>query len=58
MASEFHRAIRVASALMLSYGVAESNRPPDTYAEFMMRSRATVRHEPAARHRADGRPVR
>ena len=56
--SEIHRAIKVASALMLSYGVAESNRAPDTYAEFMIRSRATILREPAASRRACGRPVR
>jgi hypothetical protein len=57
-ASEIHRATRVASSLMLSYGVAESNRAPDTYAEFLLRSRAAIRHEPAARSRAAGHPVR
>ncbi len=56
--SEIHRATKVASSLMLSYGVAESNRAPDTYAEFLLRSRATILHEPAARRRAAGRPVR
>ena len=56
--SEIHRATKVASALMLSYGVAESNRAPDTYAEFMIRSRATILREPAASRRARGRPVR
>ncbi len=58
VASEIHRAAKVASLLMLSYGVAESNQAPDTYAEFLIRSRATIRHEPAADRRASGRPVR
>jgi hypothetical protein len=58
VASEMHRATTVASSLMLSYGVAESDRAPDTYAEFLLRSRAALRHEPAARSRAAGRPVR
>jgi hypothetical protein len=58
MATEMYRATTVASALMLSYGVAESNRAPDTYAEFLLRSRAATRHEPAARRRATGHPVR
>ncbi len=53
-----HRASVVASSLMLSYGVSESDRAPDTYAEFLLRSRAAPRHEPTARHRAAGRPVR
>jgi hypothetical protein len=57
-ASEMHRATTVASSLMLSYGVIESNRAPDTYAEFLLRSRAASRHEPAARRRAAGHPVR
>ncbi len=57
-ASEMHHATTVASSLMLSYGVAESNRAPDTYAEFLLRSQATILHEPAARRRAAGHPVR
>ena len=56
--TEMHRATRVASSLMLSYGVVESNRAPDTYAEFLLRSRAAIRHEPAADRRAAGRPIR
>ena len=56
--SEMHRAIRVASSLMLSYGVVESNRAPDTYAEFLLRSQAAIRNEPAACRRAAGRPIR
>ena len=43
---------------MISYGVAESNRAPDTYAEFLLRLPAAARHEPAARRRAAGHPVR
>jgi len=57
-ASEMHRATTIASSLMLSYGVAESDRAPDTYAEFLLRSRAALRREPAARRRASGHPVR
>ncbi len=57
-ASEIHRATKVASSLMLSYGMYESNRAPDTYAEFLLRSRAAPWHEPTARRRAAGRPVR
>ena len=56
-ASEMHRATTVASSLMLSYGVAESNRAPDTYAEFLLRTPAASRHEPSARSRAAGHPV-
>jgi hypothetical protein len=57
-ASEMHRATTVASSLMLSYGIVESDRAPDTYAEFLLRSQAAIRHEPAARLREAGRPVR
>jgi hypothetical protein len=46
------------TVLMLSYGVAESDRAPDTYAEFLLRSRVAVLHEPAARRRSAGRQVR
>jgi hypothetical protein len=55
---EFHRATKRASALRLSYGLAESDRAPDTYAEFLLRSRLTLLHEPPARRRACGRQVR
>jgi hypothetical protein len=52
------RSARVAASLRSSYGVAESNRAPDTYAEFLFRLPAAARHEPAARRRAAGHPVR
>jgi hypothetical protein len=58
VASEMYRATTVASSLMLSYGIVESDRAPDMYAEFLLRSRAAIRHEPAARLRDAGRPVR
>jgi hypothetical protein len=53
-----HYATKRASELMLSYGLAESDQPPDTYAEFLLRTRAAVRHEPPARRRAAGSQVR
>ena len=56
--SEINWANKRMTALMLSYGVAESDRAPDTYAEFLVRSRVIVLHEPAARRRSAGRPVR
>lgn len=56
--SEINRANKRATTLMLSYGLAESDRAPDTYAEFLLRSRAAIRHEPPARSRAAGRQVR
>jgi hypothetical protein len=56
--SEINWANKRMTALMLSYGVAESDRAPDTYAEFLLRSRVTVLHEPAARRRSAGRQVR
>jgi len=55
---EFHWASKRATALRLSYGLAESDRAPDTYAEFLLRSRLTLIHEPPACRRACGRPVR
>ena len=57
-ASEVHHANRIASTLMLSYGLAESDRAPDTYEEFLLRVKAAYRHEPSARHRATGHQVR
>ena len=58
VARELHHATSVASSLRFSYGLAESDRAPDTYAEFMLRTPTTSRHEPSARRRAAGRPVR
>jgi hypothetical protein len=43
---------------MLSYGMPETDRAPDTYAEFLLRSRAVTRREPSADRRAAGRRVR
>ena len=54
--SEINWASKRMTALMLSYGV-ESDRAPDTYAEFLFRSRVTVFREPAARRRSAGRQV-
>ena len=56
--SEMHWATKRMTALRLSYGFAESDRAPDTYAEFLLRSRLTLIHEPPARRRACGRQVR
>jgi hypothetical protein len=56
--SEMNYASKRVTELMLCYGPAESDRAPDTYAEFLMRTAATTRHEPSARRRAGGRPVR
>jgi len=56
--SEINQANKRASMLMLSYGLAESDRAPDTYAEFLLRSRATILHEPTASRRSAGRQVR
>jgi hypothetical protein len=55
---EINQANRYASRLRFSFGLAESDRAPDTYAEFLLRSRATVVHEPSARRRAAGHGVR
>jgi hypothetical protein len=53
-----HHATTVASSLMLSYGLAESDRAPDTYEEFLLRASAAYRREPSARRRAAGHRVR
>ena len=55
---EMHFATQRVSALMLSCGLAESDQAPDTYAEFLLRTRAVVRHEPPARRRSAGSQVR
>ena len=49
--TEIHQANVRANAYLLSYGLAETDRAPDTYAEFLLRTRATALHEPPA----DGR---
>ena len=56
--SEINWANKRMTALRLSYGVAESNRAPDTYAEFLLRSRVSVLHEPPARRRGAGHQIR
>ena len=58
MFGEINWANKRMTALLLSNGVAESDRAPDTYAEFLLRSRVTVFHEPAARRHSAGRQVR
>jgi hypothetical protein len=47
----FHRANQQANAFLLSYGLPETNRAPDTYAEFLLRTRAAALHEPPAGRR-------
>ena len=56
--SEINYANKRVTTLMLCYGLPESDRAPDTYAEFLLRSRATILHEPTASKRSAGRPVR
>jgi hypothetical protein len=45
---KFHRANQQANAFLLSYGLAETDQAPDTYAEFLLRARAAAVHEPPA----------
>jgi hypothetical protein len=45
-------------AVRLGYGVVESERAPDSYSEFLLRSAVVTMHEPPARNRACGRPVK
>jgi hypothetical protein len=49
--SEIHHANQFANAYLLSYGLAETDQAPDTYAEFLLRTKATAVHEPPARCR-------
>jgi hypothetical protein len=46
--SEANYATTRLNQLMLSYGLAETDRAPDTYAEFLLRSPAASLHEPPA----------
>ena len=57
-AVEWHRAIKVANELLFTYGLVESDRAPETYAEFRLRTPASSLHEPPARRRAAGQQVR
>lgn len=56
--SEVNQANKRTTTLMLSYGMPESDRAPDTYDEFLIRSRISVLHEPPARRRGAGRQVK
>jgi hypothetical protein len=58
VASEVHFSIRRAGELRLSYGMIEPDLAPETYAEFLLRTRATSQHEPTAHCRATGDQVR
>jgi hypothetical protein len=49
--SEMNYAGTRATALMLSDGLEQSDRAPDTYAEFLLRTSVTTLHEPPARCR-------
>jgi hypothetical protein len=56
--SEVNQANKRTTTLMLSYGMPETDRVPDTYDEFLIRSRLAVLHEPPARRRGAGHQVR
>jgi hypothetical protein len=47
----FHRANQQANALLFSRGLVETDRAPDTYAEFLLRASSAAVHEPSARRR-------
>ena len=49
--AEMNYASARATALMLSEGLEQSDRAPDTYAEFLLRTSVTSLHEPPARCR-------
>ena len=57
MFSEINWANKRMTALTLSHCV-DPDLAPDTYAEFLLRSRVTMFLEPAARRRGAGRQVR
>jgi hypothetical protein len=57
-AIEWHHASKLASELLLVKGLVETNRAPDTYAEFRLRAPAATHHEPPARCRAKGQRVK
>jgi hypothetical protein len=57
-AVEWHHASKLASELLLTRGLIEPDRAPDTYAEFRLRTPATTLHEPPARCRAKGSRVK
>jgi len=47
----FHHANQLANTLLLSRGLVETDRAPDSYAEFLLRAPGAVVHEPPARRR-------
>jgi hypothetical protein len=49
--SEMNYASTRATALMISDGLEHSDRAPDTYTEFLLRTSVTTMHEPPARCR-------
>jgi hypothetical protein len=49
--SEMNYASARITALRLSEGIEQSDRAPDTYAEFLLRTSVTSLHEPPARCR-------
>ena len=56
--SEMNYATSVLLNRRLSCGVPETDRAPDTYTEFLLRSPGTSWREPSARRRMAGSPVR
>lgn len=58
IAGEISYAQKRVMAVRIGYGIAESDRAPDTYSEFLLRSSVVTTHEPPARRRASGRQVR
>ena len=55
---EMNYATSVLLTRRLSCGVPETDRAPDTYTEFLLRSPGTSRREPSAHRRMAGSPVR
>ena len=58
--SECNEAQRRLTSLRLSYDryMTQPDTPPETFAEFMLRTSGPLRREPSARQRLAGRGVR
>jgi len=55
--AEFNREQMLFTNRRIAQGVYPPNVAPETYAEFLFRTRGPLRHEPSARARLDGHPV-
>lgn len=58
--AELHRQQERLNTRLMSYDMQmfSPDTPPQTYAEFLLRTRGPLRHEPSAQARLHGHPVR